>query len=44
MPITWISETPTQMIRDVRLENMPIGGWGFYGPMDGVWWNAGAKK
>ncbi len=44
MPITWISETPTQMIRDVRLENMPIGGWGFYGPMDQVWWNPDATK
>lgn len=44
MPITWISETPSQMIRDVRLADMPIGGWGFYGPMDRVWWDADASK
>jgi peptide/nickel transport system substrate-binding protein len=44
MPITWIAETPSQMIRDVRLQNMSIGGWGFYGPMDRVWWNVDATK
>lgn len=44
MPITWISETPTQMILDVRLQDMSIGGWGLYGPMDRVWWNAQASK
>jgi peptide/nickel transport system substrate-binding protein len=44
MPITWIAETPTQMIRDVRLADMPIGGWGFYGPMDRVWWDEDATE
>ena len=44
MPMIWIVESPAPLIHDIRLQNLPIKGWGVYGPLDRVWWDANASK
>lgn len=44
MPMIWVVESPSPLIHDVRLRDVPIAGWGVYGPLDRVWWDADAKK
>ncbi len=44
MPMIWVVESPTPLIHDIRLQDLPIKAWGVYGPMDKVWWKADATK
>lgn len=44
MPMIWVVESPSPLIHDIRLKDLPIAGWGVYGPLDQVWWDADAVK
>ena len=44
MPMIWVVESPSPLIHDIRLRDLPIEAWGVYGPLDRVWWDEGAEK
>ena len=44
MPMIWVVEIPSPLIHDIRLKDLPLDGWGVYGPLDRVWWDADASK
>ena len=44
MPMIWVVESPSPLIYDIRLQDLQLGGWGVYGPLDSVWWDESATK
>lgn len=39
MPLIWVVESPTPLIHDTRIKNLPLEAWSVYGPLDRVYWS-----